>query len=45
MDEWKKIFPLNKKIDSPSILHFLDGFRRLEQFRRTIWIISSSSMS
>ena len=27
-----KIFPLNKKVDSPSILHFLGGFRRLSDF-------------
>ena len=33
-------FPLNKKVDSPSILHFLGGFRRLERFRHMIWSIS-----
>ena len=27
-----KIFPLSKKVDSPSILHFLGGFRRLSDF-------------
>ena len=46
MDEWKNFFfSLNKKVDSPSILHFLGGFRRLERFRHMIWSISSSSMS
>ena len=34
-------FPLNKKVDSPSILHFLGGFQRLERFRHMIWSISS----
>ena len=38
-------FSLNKKVDSPSILHFLGGFCRLERFRHMIWSISSSSMS
>ena len=46
IDEWKKFFfSLNRKVDSPSILHFLGDFRRLEQFRHMIWSISSSSMS
>ena len=38
-------FSLIKKVNSPSILHFLGGFQRLEWFRHMIWSISSSSMS
>ena len=32
----RKFFSLNKKVDSPSIPHFLGGFRRLERFHHMI---------
>ena len=41
----RNFFSLNKKVNSPSILHFLDGFRRLKRFCYTNRIISSISMS
>ena len=45
IDEWKFFFSSHRKVDSPSILHFLGGFQKLEQFRHMIWSISSSSIS